>query len=177
MKNEIKNKLVKDLVNNKSDVVYITSQERKNELIEYVIDENDVYSLFIESREIGSVVFSELSEMTKFEYYLPKCSLKTFIIDNISVLSTDIVFVDNYYKYNYIVEHLSKIAKENHVNIILFDNNIKSPFYEYCDFCFSMIDNNIGRIKNRYGSDFVNGSNYIEYITKNLSNLNYIVFK
>ena len=177
MKNEIKNKLVKYLVNNKSDVVYISSEERKNELFDTIPNVNDVHLLFVESREIGSVALSELREMTKFEYYLPICSLKTFIIEDINLLLSDIEFDDNFYKYKYIAEQLFKIVNENHVNIILFDNNRKTAFYEYSDFCFSMSDNNIERIKNRDGNDYVNGSDYIEYISKNLSNFNYIVFK
>ena len=178
MKNEIKNKLVKYLANNKSDVVYITSEERKNELFSSVIDEEEVHLLFVESRKIDTVSLSELCEMTKFEYYSPICSFKTFVIDDIRLLLSDIEFDDIFYKYKYIAEQLSKISTENYVNIILFDNNIKIAFYEYSDFCFGISDNgNFKCLKNRDGSDFVNGSDYIRYIAKNLSNLNYIVFK
>ena len=177
MKNEIKNKLVKYLINNNSDVVYISSEERKNELFSTITNVNDVHLLFVESREIGSVALSELREITKFEYYSPICSLKTFIIEDINLLLSDIEFDNYFYKYKYIAEQLFKIANENHVNIILFDVNIKTAFCECCDFCFSMIDNNIERIKNRGGSGFIFGCDYIEYISKNISNFNYIVFK
>ena len=176
MKNEIKNTIIKHINENGNDVLCITSKERKVDLNDSNIFDEKCGYLFIKENEKESLTILKLEELIK-TYCFGPVFVKNIFIEDISILLSDIEIDDIFYKYKYIAEQLLNISIENNINIILFDNNRKIAFYEYSDFCFSMSYNNIERIKNRDGNDYVNGSDYIEYISKNLSNFNYIVFK
>lgn len=193
MKNEIKNELLEYVFVNCSDVLCITSKERKKEIFDsHLIDIEDGF-LCVTEREKGTLTLSELRDLIKF-YNLNPVFVKNIFIEDIDLIFTDLEFENKTKRYKHIAEQLLAISIENKVNIILFDDigiyenygclvqdtRTKEYIVYKCDFICCFCSNNFTILKNmnmNFENKNENRDSIYSFICNNLSNLNYILFK